>query len=75
MRLAGEGGLVGAEFITANQARISGNMIAFSQEWHVEEERPLDSGPDTGPRSDDEWIEDEDEDESTAPPHAPGAPA
>ena len=48
-------------------------MVAFNQEWHVEEERPLDSGPDTGPRSDDEWVEDEDE--STAPPHAPGAPA
>ena len=32
-------------------------MVGFNQEWHVEEERPLDSGPDTGPRSDDEWVE------------------
>ena len=45
-------------------------MVAFNQEWHVEEERPIER-PD-GPR-DDEWVEDEDE--STAPPHAPGAPA
>jgi hypothetical protein len=47
-------------------------MYAFNQEWHVEEERPVDPGPDTGPR-DDGWADDEDE--ATAPPHAPGAPA
>jgi hypothetical protein len=49
-------------------------MYAFNQEWHVEEERPLDPGPDIGPRDDDgQWADDEDE--AGAPPHAPGAPA